>query len=119
MNIYDLLPYVAAFPFVSSVVFFVLAKEMDLVRRAFASIHGWAPLLILPFSVYISSQHPDLRASVGVAGFLIIGGLAAVSIFYAVATVKARWVYHLLHVPTVFAIAIYSVLSLFSLADAH
>ena len=119
MNINDLWPYVAVFPFISSVVFFVLAKEMDLARRSFASIHGWAALLILPFAVYVSSQHPGLRESIGVLGFLIIGGVAAVSIFYAVAMVRARWVYHLLHIPTVFVIGISSIYSLFVLAEAH
>ena len=119
MKINDLLPYIAVFPFVSSIVFFALTREMDPVRRSFASIHGWAALLILPFSVYISSQHPGLRTSIGAVGFLAIGGVAAVSVFYAVAVTRARWIYHLLHIPTVFVIAISCIYSLFVLADAH
>ena len=119
MNFYDLWPYVAVFPFISSMVFFVLASELDLVRRLFASIHGWAALSLLPFSAYTASQHPSLKVVVGVPGILIFGGMAAVSIFYAVATVRTQWKYHLLHVPTVFVIATGFVASLFILADAH
>lgn len=88
-------------------------------RRLFASIHGWAALLILPFSAYTASQYPDLKVGVGVPGILILGGVAAVSIFYALAIVKARWAYHLLHIPTIFIIATGFVGSLFVLADAH
>lgn len=119
MKFYDLWPYVAVIPFVSSIVFFFLAKEKDPVRRAFASIHGWAALLVLPFSVFIASQYPGVRIALGVPGILILGGVSAVSIFYAVATVRVRWLYHLLHIPTAVVIATGFVASLFILADAY
>lgn len=119
MNFYNLWPYLAVFPFISSIVFFVLAKELDLVGRLFASIHGWAALLVLPFSAYIASQYPGLRVGVGVPGTLILGGVAAVSIFYAIAMVGTRWTYHLLHIPTALVVATGFVGSLFVLADAH
>jgi hypothetical protein len=119
MKFYDLWPYVAVFPFISSIVFFVAAKEMDPVRRLFASIHGWAALLVLPFSAHIASQYPSLKVGVGLPGILVLGGVAAVSIFYAVAMVRVRWTYHLLHIPTVLVIATSFVGSLFVLADAH
>ena len=119
MRIYDLWPYVAAISFISSIVFFFLAKEKDSVQRSFASVHGLAALLVLPFSAFIASQYPSMRVGVGLPGILILGGLSAVSIFYAVATVRVRWLYHLLHIPTVFVIATSFVGSLFILADAH
>lgn len=119
MKFYNLWPYVAVFPFVSSVVFFFFAKQKDPVQRCFASIHGWAALLVLPFSVLVASQYPDLRVGVGVPGILILGGVSAVSIFYAIATVKIRWIYQLLHIPTIFIIATGFVTSLLVLAEAH
>ena len=119
MKFYDLWPYVAVFPFVSSIVFFVLAKQKDSMQRFFASIHGWAALLVLPFSVFIASQHPDLRVGLGVPGILILGGISAVSIFYALATVKVRWIYHLLHIPTISIVATGFVTSLLILAEGH
>ena len=119
MTLYDLWIYIAVFPFVSSIVFYILAEEMDSMRRLLASIHGWAALLVLPYSAYIASQYPSLKLGIGISGILALGGLAAVSIFYAVAMVKARWVYHLLHIPTVLVLATAFVGSLFILADAH
>lgn len=119
MKFYDFWPYVAAIPFISSIVFFFLAKEKDSVRRSFASIHGWAALLVLPLSTFIASKYPSLRVGIGVPGILILGGVSSVSIFYAVATVRVRWLYHLLHIPTAFVIATGFVASLFILADVH
>mgnify|MGYP000040043030 FL=1 len=119
MKFYNLWPYFAVFPFVSSIVFFVFAKQKDPVQRCFASIHGWAALLVLSFSVLVASQYPDLRVGVGVPGILILGGVSAVSIFYAIATVKIRWIYQMLHIPTIFIIATGFVTSLLILAEAH
>lgn len=119
MNFFEIWPYVAVFPFVSSIAFFFLAKDMSLVQRSFASIHGWAGLSILPFAVLIASQYPSLRVSVGLASILILGGVSAASVFYSIATVKVRWIYHLFHIPTVLSVATGFIASLFILADQH
>lgn len=119
MNFFEIWPYVAVFPFVSSVAFFFLAKDKNLMQRSFASIHGWAGLSILPFAVLITSQYPGLRAGVGLPGILILGGVSATSVFYSIATVKGRWIYHLFHIPTVLTVAMGFVASLFVLADHH
>ena len=119
MNIFEIWPYVAVIPFLSSIVFFFLAKEKDLVQRSCASIHGWEALLILPSSVYVASQYPNLRVSIGVPIILFLGAVSAVSVFYSFAILRGRWVYSLLHVPTVFIIYLSFVFSLFVLSDHH
>lgn len=119
MKVIEFWPYVAAVPFLSSFVFFFLAKEKILKQRAFASIHGWTALSILPSSTLIASQFPILKVSAGLPIALVLGGVSAVSVFYAIATVRRRWAYHLLHIPTLFVIATSIVASLFILTDHH
>ena len=116
MNLFGSWPYVAVIPFVSSIVFFALAKDEPLLRRCFASIHGWAALSIIPFSALMATHYPDLGTSIGSLFILLPGCLSAVSVFYCIATVKARWAYHLLHIPTVFTIALSGVASVLMLA---
>jgi hypothetical protein len=100
-------------------VFYFLAKEKSLAQRAFASVHGWAALSIFPSSTLIASQYPNVKVGVGLPIILVLGSVSAVSVFYAIATVRRRWAYHLLHIPTLFVIAISVVASLFILADHH
>lgn len=119
MNVFEFGPYVAVIPFLSSIVFFLLSKEQRLLQRCLSSIHGWAALSILPLATLIGGHLANLRVGVGVPVILLLGGVSAVSVFYSMATLKRRWVYHLLHIPTVLTIALSFVLSLFVLADHH
>ena len=119
MNVFEFGPYVAVVPFLSSIVFFFLDKEKSLLQRVSSSIHGWAALAILPASTQIAIQLPELRVGVGLPVILMLGGVSAISVFYSMATVKARWMYHLLHIPTLFTIALSIVASLFVLGDHH
>lgn len=119
MNVFETGFYVAVFPFLSSPIFFFLGKERDWLRRTFSSLHGWAALGIFPVAALIAKQLPDLKVALGVPVILLLGGVSAVSVFYAIATVKGRWAYQLLHVPTVFTIYLSLVLSLFVLGNHH
>ena len=119
MNVFGFGPFIAVVPFLSSIVFFFLAKEKTFWQRCFASIHGWAALLIVPCSLLMATQYPEQRTSIGFPILLMLGCVSTVSVFYSIATVKGRWTYHLLHVPTVFTIGLSVVASLFILADHH
>ncbi|MGB5336705.1 MAG: hypothetical protein WBN07_13870 [Woeseiaceae bacterium] len=119
MSVLEIWPYVAVIPIISSVVFFFLAKEHSIWNRLYASAHGWAALAIYPFAVLMLTQHPGLRVAVGLPVILILGGVSSVSVFYSMATVRCRWVYHLMHAATLFIIALSVVFSLFILAEHH
>lgn len=100
----------------NTVVFFVLGKELPLARRVFASIHGIAALAILPSVLAVAAVFPQITEAGGTLVSLLVGGVAGVSIFYAIAAVRCRWFYHLLHVPTMAVIAGGFVLTAFLLA---
>ena len=117
MSANEIWPYAAVIAFVSSVVFFFLAKEHAIWSRLFASAHGWAALAIYPLAVLMLTQHPGLRVAVGLPVILIFGGASSVSVFYSIATVRCRLVYHLMHAATLFIIALSVMFSLFILAE--
>lgn len=102
-------------PLTSTIVFFLLGKELPLVRRLFAAIHGVAALAILPVAFLVEAFLPDASDIVGLAALLLVGGIAATSVFYSIASVRAQWFYHLLHVPTLAVIAGGFVLAMFLL----
>lgn len=105
-----------AVPLASTIVFFVLAKDLPLARRFFAAIHGVAAVAILPVAFLVVAVFPEIGEAGSLAVLVLVGGVAATSIFYSIATVSTRWFYHLLHVPTVAVIAGGFVLAMFLLA---
>ena len=100
-------------PLASSVIFFVLGKNLPIAKRAFASAHGVFAVAILPATIYSTAVFPNISEIGGIIVMFLVGGIAGTSIFYSIASVKARWFYHLLHVPTLAVIAGGFVLSLF------
>lgn len=79
----------------------------------FAAAHGVAAVAILPVTLLAAGAFPDISETGGIVVMGLVGGIAGTSIFYSIVTVKARWFYHLLHVPTLAVIAGSFVLSLF------
>lgn len=103
-------------PLASTIVFLVLGKDLSLWRRIFASVHGIAAVSILPLTFVVVKAFPDITEIAGTIFMLLIGGIAGTSIFYAIAVVRTRWFYHLLHVPTIAVIAGGFVLTAFLLS---
>lgn len=103
-------------PLSSTIVFFVLGKDLALARRLFASVHGLGAVAILPLIVIITARMPDISETGGTIIMLLLGGVAGTSIFYSLAVVRTRWFFHLLHVPTVAVIAASFVFALFLLS---
>lgn len=103
-------------PLASTVIFFVLGKGLPMAKRLFASAHGAFAVAILPATIYSTAVIPDISEIGGAIIMLLVGGIAGTSIFYSIATVRTRWFYHLLHVPTLAVIAGGFVLSLFLLS---
>jgi len=103
-------------PLSSTIVFFLLGKELPLARRLFAAIHGVAALAILPTAFFVAAFLPNAGEIVSLAVLLLVGGIAATSVFYSIASVRTQWFYHLLHIPTLAVIAGGFVLSMFLLA---
>lgn len=108
MRIVELSPLgwlAVSFPLASSIVFFVLGKDLSLAKRLFASVHGIAALAILPLTLLIAATFADFGETGGTIIMLIVGGIAGTSIFYAITAVRPQWYFHLLHVPTLAVIA--------------
>lgn len=108
MRIVDLSPLgwlAVSLPVASSVAFFILGKGLPLSRRIFASIHGVAALAILPLCFFAMATFPGFSENSGIVLMLVVGGIAATSIFYAISVVRTQWYVHLLHVPTLAVIA--------------
>ena len=103
-------------PLASSVIFFALGKDLPVARRIFASAHGVFAVAILPATIYSTALFPDISEISGMIVMFLVGGIAGTSIFYSIASVRARWFYYLLHVPTLAVIAGGFVLSLFLLS---
>lgn len=93
------------FPLASSIIFFVLGKELPVSRRIFASMHGVAALAILPVTIVFVAMFPDIGETGGTVLMLVVGGIAGTSIFYSISVVRTQWYVHLLHVPTLAVIA--------------
>lgn len=102
-------------PLASSVTFFVLTEHLPLASRVFASAHGIVAIAILPLLFATTAFFPDLGESGGTVILLLVGGVAATSIVFAIARARVRWFYHLLHAPTVAVIAGGFVFALFLL----
>ncbi len=98
-----------------SIVYFVLGKDLILPRRLLVSIHGLAAVAMFPFALAVATLYPESGAPFGFAGLFLLGGLSSVSIFFSIAELSVQWSYHLLHIPTVFVIALSFVISLFAL----
>ena len=93
------------FPVASTIVFFVLGKSLSPSRRFFASIHGVTGLAILPATMFATTLFAGIGETGGMIIMLMVGAVAATSAFYAIATVRTRWYFQLLHVPTFAVIA--------------
>lgn len=92
-------------PLSSTIAFFLLGKELPLARRLFAAIHGVAALSILPVAFLVAAFLPNASEIFSQAVLLLVGGVAATSVFYSIASVRTHWFYHLLHIPTLAVIA--------------
>lgn len=108
MRIVELSPLgwlAVSLPVATSIVFFVLGKNMPLSQRIFAAIHGIAALAILPLIFFAMATFPDISETSGTVLMLVVGGIAGTSIFYAISVIRTQWYVHLLHVPTLAVIA--------------
>lgn len=94
-----------AVPLASSAIFFALGKGLPLARRIFAAVHGVAAVAVLPVAIFVAAAYPDIGETGGTGVLVLIGGVASTSVFYAIAAVRSRWYYHLLHIPTFAVIA--------------
>lgn len=92
-------------PLATSVVFFLLGKDLPAARRVFASVHGVVAIAILPVTMFAVAMLPNIGETGGTIIMLAVGAIAGTSVFYAIASVKTRWYFHLLHVPTFAVIA--------------
>lgn len=103
-------------PLASTIVFFGLGKELPTARRIFAAIHGVTAVALLPIAFLVAAIFPNISENGGLVVMVLVGGIAATSVFYSIAAVKTRWFYHLLHIPTLAVIAGGFVLAMFLLA---